>query len=94
MVGMPVFIDQTDVLKRMEEKGIGLGVPKGAPADEIHAAIVEVCLKVDACSLYLLWRYVKKLTLVHYISTNLQRKGFSYRLKITAMYRPEPDFVF
>jgi len=42
MVGMPVFIDQTDVLKRMEEKGIGLGVPKGAPADEIHAAIVEV----------------------------------------------------
>jgi len=42
MVGMPVFIDQKDVLKRMEEKGVGLGVPKGAPADEIHAAIVEV----------------------------------------------------
>ena len=58
MVGMPVFIDQTDVLKRMEEKGIGLGVPKGAPADEIHAAIVEVCecrqvKKVYACFLYL-----------------------------------------
>ena len=30
MVGMPVFIDQKDVLKRMEEKGVGLGVPKGA----------------------------------------------------------------
>ena len=42
MVGMPVFIDQKDVLKRMEEKGVGLGVPKGAPADEIHAAIVKV----------------------------------------------------
>jgi len=42
MVGMPVFIDQKDVLKRMEEKGVGRGVPKGAPADEIHAAIVEV----------------------------------------------------
>ena len=42
MVGMPVFIDQKDVLKRMEEKGVGHGVPKGAPADEIHAAIVEV----------------------------------------------------
>ena len=42
MVGMPVFIDQKDVLKRMEEKGVGLGVPKGAPSDQIHAAIVKV----------------------------------------------------
>ena len=42
MVGMPVFIDQGDVLTRMEEKGIALGVDKAASADAIHDAIVQV----------------------------------------------------
>ena len=42
MVGMPVFIDQIDVITRMQEKGIGLEVNKGASADDIHAAIVKV----------------------------------------------------
>merc|ERR1712117_233311 len=42
MHGVLEAIDHQDVLKRMEEKGVGHGVPKGAPADEIHAAIVEV----------------------------------------------------
>ena len=42
MVGMPVFIDQTDVLTRIQEKGIGLGVDKASSADNIHRAIVKV----------------------------------------------------
>ena len=42
MVGMPVFIDQGDVLTRMEEKGIALGVDKTASSDAIHDAIVQV----------------------------------------------------
>jgi len=42
MVGMPVFIDQGDVLTRMEEKGIGFGVDKTASADAIYDAIVKV----------------------------------------------------
>ena len=42
MVGMPVFIDQGDVLTRMEEKGIGLGVDKTASSDDIHDTIVKV----------------------------------------------------
>ena len=42
MVGMPVFIDQKDVVKRMEETGVGLKVSKEAPADEILSAIEQV----------------------------------------------------
>jgi len=42
MVGMPVFIDQGDVLTRMEEKGIGLGVDKTASSDAIYDTIVKV----------------------------------------------------
>ena len=42
MVGMPVFIDQGDVLRRMEEVGIGLGVSKTATGDQLYNAIVEV----------------------------------------------------
>ena len=42
MVGMPVFIDQGDVLTRMVEKGIAVGVDKTASADTIHDAIVKV----------------------------------------------------
>merc|ERR1711887_286419 len=42
MVGMPVFIDQGDVLTRMEEKGIGLGVDKTASADAIYDTIIQV----------------------------------------------------
>ena len=42
MVGMPVFIDQMDVVKRMEETGIGLRVSKEAPGDEILSAIEQV----------------------------------------------------
>ena len=42
MVGMPVFIDQDDVLVRMTEKGVAVGVEKDADAGRIHDAIVEV----------------------------------------------------
>ena len=36
---MPVFIDQGDVLVRMEKKGIGIGIDKFADTDEIVEAI-------------------------------------------------------
>lgn len=42
MVGMPVFIDQGDVLVRMEERGIGFGIKKSADSDTIYNAIVKV----------------------------------------------------
>lgn len=42
MVGMPVFIDQGDVLRRMLDEGIGVGVDKQATGDELYDAIVEV----------------------------------------------------
>ena len=42
MVGMPVFIDQGDVLVRMEEKGIAHGISKNADSDTIYNAIVKV----------------------------------------------------
>ena len=42
MVGMPVFIDQGDVLRRMLDEGIGVGVDKQATGDELYEAIVEV----------------------------------------------------
>ena len=42
MVGMPVFIDQGDILTRMEEAGIAVGVSKEASSEEIHQAIREV----------------------------------------------------
>ena len=42
MVGMPVFIDQVDVLARIKEKGIGVGVHKWATVDEIRSAIQQV----------------------------------------------------
>ena len=42
MVGMPVFIDQGDILTRMEEVGIAVGVSKEASSEEIHQAIREV----------------------------------------------------
>ena len=42
MVGMPVFIDQGDILTRMEEAGIAVGVSKEASSEEIGQAIREV----------------------------------------------------
>ena len=42
MVVMPVFIDQVDVLARIKEKGIGVGVHKWATVDEIRSAIQQV----------------------------------------------------
>jgi len=42
MVGMPVFIDQGDVLTRMEQKGIGIGINKWASTTEIVEAVNEV----------------------------------------------------
>ena len=42
MVGMPVFIDQGDVLRRMTDAGIGVGVSKSASGEELYQAIVEV----------------------------------------------------
>ena len=48
MVGMPVFIDQGDVLTRMEEKGIAIGVDKTASGDAIYDAIVRVSTQTDS----------------------------------------------
>ena len=42
MIGMPIFIDQGDVLVRMREKGIAYGIDKRADADTIYKAIVKV----------------------------------------------------
>ena len=42
MVGMPVFIDQGDVLIRIKEKGIGKGIVKYANSQEIRSAIKDV----------------------------------------------------
>ena len=42
MVGMPVFIDQGDVLRRMTDAGIGVGVSKSATGEELYRAIVGV----------------------------------------------------
>ena len=42
MVGMPVFIDQGDILTRMVEAGIAVGVTKEASSEDIHQAIREV----------------------------------------------------
>ena len=42
MVGMPVFIDQGDVLKRIQEAEIGVGVSKDESEDDLYSAILEV----------------------------------------------------
>ena len=42
MVGMPVFIDQVDVLARIEQKGIGVGLDKWASSMEIRFAVDRV----------------------------------------------------
>ena len=42
MVGIPVFVDQGDVLTRIVDKEIGVGLDKAATADEIYNAVVEV----------------------------------------------------
>lgn len=42
MVGMPVFIDQADVLARIREKGVGVGLNKWAAEDEVKIAIEHV----------------------------------------------------
>ena len=42
MVGMPVFIDQGDVLRRLEDAGLGVGVSKTATGDQLYNAIIEV----------------------------------------------------
>ena len=39
MVGMPVFIDQVDVLARIEQKRIGVGLDKWASSNEIRFAV-------------------------------------------------------
>ena len=42
MVGMPVFVDQGDVLTRILAQGIGVGLDKSATESEIVNAVVEV----------------------------------------------------
>ena len=42
MVGMPVFIDQGDVLKRIQEADIGVGVNKEVSEEDLYSAILEV----------------------------------------------------
>ena len=46
MVGMPVFIDQVDVLARIEEKRIGVGLDKWASSNEIRFAVDTVLTDV------------------------------------------------
>ncbi|XP_076047795.1 UDP-glucuronosyltransferase 2B33-like [Oratosquilla oratoria] len=42
MVGMPIFIDQGDVMTKMLDKGVAVGIEKGASEDEIYNAVTEV----------------------------------------------------
>ena len=42
MVGIPVFVDQSDVLTRIVDHGIGVGLEKGTGPEEIEAAVVLV----------------------------------------------------
>lgn len=42
MVGIPVFGDQEDVLVRLKEKEVAVGIGKHSTADQLHAALVEV----------------------------------------------------
>ena len=42
MLGMPVFIDQGDVLARIVEKGIGIGISKWASSEVIVSAVKTV----------------------------------------------------
>ena len=42
MVGMPVFIDQIDVLARMLQKDIAVGIDKYSDAEAIRSALEEV----------------------------------------------------
>ena len=42
MVGMPVFVDQADVVVRVVEKGVGVGISKMASAEEIRQAVLRV----------------------------------------------------
>ena len=42
MVGMPVFIDQSDVLVRLESAGVAVGVDKFSDSDTLYGAITEV----------------------------------------------------
>ena len=42
MVGMPIFVDQPDILARIVEHGIGLGLDKYATEEEVLAVVKEV----------------------------------------------------
>ncbi|XP_076042323.1 UDP-glucuronosyltransferase 2B15-like [Oratosquilla oratoria] len=42
IVGMPIFLDQGDILTRLLDKGVGVGITKGDSEDTIHQAIVQV----------------------------------------------------
>ena len=42
MVGIPVFIDQVDVLARIKHRAIGVGLSKWATSDQIQSAIKDV----------------------------------------------------
>ncbi len=42
MLGMPVFIDQSDVGVRIVEKGIGVTISKMASSEQIYQAIIKV----------------------------------------------------
>ena len=42
MVGMPVIIDQGDVLTRIQEAEIGVGVSKDVSGEDLYGAILEV----------------------------------------------------
>jgi len=47
MVGIPVFIDQKDVMRRLEDKGAGVRLDKDASANTIHSTIIEVLDKPE-----------------------------------------------
>ena len=42
MVGLPIYMNQEDVLNRLIEKGVAEGVDKKSTAEEIYKAITKV----------------------------------------------------
>ena len=42
IIGMPIFLDQYDILTKVVERGIGLGVDKWSTKDDIAKAIQTV----------------------------------------------------
>ena len=42
MIGIPVFADQADVLVRLQERNLAVGLEKDSDVEAIHTAVMEV----------------------------------------------------